>query len=110
MPVSKIISNADFVEVDVGGRSLRVNSAALSGNTDKKAAAMTELLQAFLDTRQLLSSLPDDDPDKTIDPGRGHLFHQRIAGKDYLVGRGAIVNVTWDGSRFDCSARRASSS
>ena len=61
----------------------------------KIAAQLTDELQAKLDVRVLLRSMPGNDSDKTVDPARGDLFWQDIDGDRYLVSREGIVTVTW---------------
>lgn len=48
------------------------------------SAAASDVLQMLWDTRQLLADLPDDDPDKTIDPARPNFFHGLIVAADQL--------------------------
>lgn len=72
-------------------------------NGEKIAARLTRDLQNKLDTRQLISTLPDDDPDKTHDPARPDLFWDN----NILVGREGVVTVTWDGTQYHIEWSRA---
>ena len=65
------------------------------GNRAAKAAGLKLALQDWLDVRQPIADLSDDDPDKTIDPARPDLFWD--AGD--LVGRAVrVADVTLTGS------------
>jgi hypothetical protein len=74
------------------------------GGGDKQADQLAGVLQAMIDVRQTLASLPVDDPDKTIDPDLPSIFHADTDGdktaptleKDHLVSRCADVIVLWD--------------
>ena len=74
-------------------------------NPVKIGAQMSALIQALLDTRQTLASLPADDPDKTTDPGRCDLFWLTVGGTTYLVGRNIVVNILWNGDRYEMHLR-----
>lgn len=67
-------------------------------DTGKLAEQLTTELQNQMDVRQPIDSLPDDDPDKTIDPDRPDLFWDRSTRE--LVSRSVIVTVTWNGSEY----------
>ena len=75
----------------------------------KAAAALKEVLQEDLTTRQRVRDLPADDPDRTTDPARGErLFWEGQGANRELVSRATIVeDVTWDGERFVFTLRRA---
>ena len=79
---------------------------ALSGGAKNDpvqiASKATQLLQAQLDFRQPLSSLPLDDPDKTVNPNRPDLFWD---GTD-LVGRAIKVTISWTGSNMQLKLER----
>lgn len=75
-------------------------------DTGKLAERLTQELQLQMDVRQPIDSLPDDDPDKTIDPARPDLFWDRSTRE--LVGRAVIVTVAWNGSEYIPSVRRVS--
>jgi len=67
------------------------------GSPAKKVAAGTRDFQDWLDNRQPLSELPDDDPDKYTDPARPDLFWEERDGVTYLVGRAVLATVTYSG-------------
>lgn len=69
----------------------------------KIAAALTEALQAHIDVVEKRSSLPDDEPTKSVDPAQENIFWR---GGD-IVSRSDIVTVTHDGSEYVVSVRRA---
>ena len=105
--VIRVYSSANRSE-EVDADVERVKLAPTDRNDAIKVAAqLTTELQAKLDVRQLLRDLPEDDPDRTVDPGRGDLFWQDIDGERYLVGREGIVTVTWSGTQYIPSWRRA---
>ncbi len=58
---------------------------------DEVAEKMQGLLQGSQEVRVRLNSLPDDDPDKTIDPARPDLFWDG----QFLVSRPVLVLFTW---------------
>ena len=108
MPVHKVeLSNASWNDASInvwqsseGPLKLNVTAqtarAFLSGrnknNPDKIAAKMQEMLQNDLDNVQLLTTLSEDDPDKTVDPARPDLFWRDLGGGIMaLVGRGVVV-------------------
>jgi hypothetical protein len=68
------------------------------------AAKMTDLLQRQLDVRQLLTSLPLDDPDRTINPNRSNLFWDLTTLE--LVGRSVKVTVSWVNNRYELKLER----
>lgn len=65
-------------------------------NPDMLASKMTELLQLLADTIQPLTDLPDDDPDKTIDPGLNCIFWDNVNGVDVLRSRGPLITITFN--------------
>ncbi len=112
MPVRAISAGADFVEIDVGGRSLRVSEADVApGSKNKMALAIRTLLQEQLTTRVKVRDLPNNDPDKTTDPVAVHgeaMFWEGAGGNKDLVSRAVIVeDVVWDGERYVPTLRRA---
>lgn len=68
------------------------------------AAKITALLQGLLDTRQLISSLPLDDPDRTINPNRPDLFWDLVTLE--LVGRAVTVTVSWVNNEYELKLER----
>lgn len=82
----------------------------LRNNPEAIAALATQVMQGLIDERQLLSDLPADDPDKTIDPAAEYgerMFWENIGGQDYLVSRSVVVTIIWNGTEYVISARRA---
>ena len=110
MPVRAVRAGADFVEIDDGGRVIRVTEADVpAGSKEKMAQAILALLQEQLTVRQRVRDLPDDDPDKSTDPARGEkLFWEGQDANRELVSRSVIVeSVVWDGTRYHPALRRA---
>ena len=112
MPVRAISAGADFVEINDGGRSLRVSEADIApGSKDKMALAIRALLQEQLTTRTKVRDLPDDDPDRDTDPASfmgERMFWEGQGGNRELVSRSVIVeDVRWDGERYVPRLRRA---
>ncbi len=66
------------------------------------ASDATIVLQNLIDICQPISSLPDDDPDKTEDPrtGDADLKSMFYKGSD-LCSRSVTVEITWDGNEYD---------
>ena len=82
----------------------------MRNNSNRIAEALTLGMQSLIDERILLSDLPDDDPDKRVDPTSfmgERMFWQNISGQDYLVSRSVVVTITWNGAEYIQSVRRA---
>ncbi len=110
MPVRAVRAGADFVEIDDGGRIVRVTEADVSpGSKAQMALAIQALLQEQLTVRQRVHDLPGVDPDQASDPGRGEkLFWEGEDANRELVSRAVIVeSVVWDGERYVPRLRRA---
>ena len=113
MPVHAVSAGADFVEINTGGRVLRVMEIDVSfGSKDQMATAIKALLQEQLTTRIRLRDLPDDEEFKNEPPpveqyGERMLWEGQ-GGNRELVSRSVIVeDVTWDGGRYVPTLRRA---
>ena len=66
------------------------------------ANQLTSLIQESLDHCILVSSLPDDDPDKAKDPATKSLYWEfKLDGLNYLCNHLVDVFVKWDGSVYD---------
>ncbi len=101
----EIASNvATSVQVDDSRKKLTGQERT---NGFEIAKQMATDMQFNVDFRQPLNELPDDDPDKTIDPARCDLFWQVLDGTTYLTGRSILVNVEWDRSLYRLGVRRA---
>lgn len=120
MPVRAVSAGADFVEINDGGRIIRVTEADVGpGSKAKLAAAFKEVLQKGLSVIQPIADLPAGDPDKTTDPKLAmgeRMFWGDKDGKiqanpsknDRLVSRSVIVEfITWDGTVYVPALRRA---
>ena len=96
------LSASDHRQVNIG----TVRSAMPANQRNNVAAvvaAAQQALQAALDVRTPRSSLPDDEPAKTVDPARPSFFWD---GAD-IVARRVVVNLTWNGSGFVLELTRA---
>lgn len=74
-----------------------------------KADAVALFVQEnYLDVRQRLNTLPNDDPDRTTDPGREDLFWDGpgAPGTTDLVSRSVEITIEWTGSDYVTSLRR----
>lgn len=60
------------------------------------AAALQSALQAELDQRESIASLPDDEPSKTTDPARANEFWD----DGDVVSRTTVALVWWDGGKY----------
>ena len=112
MPIRGIRSGPDFVELNVGGTITNILEGDVVGVGTKEeiAAAFIPFLQDILDVRQKLNTLPNDDPDRTIDPAKPWIFWDGPGqpGNTDLVGRSIIVeDVIWDGSVYVVTLKRA---
>lgn len=109
MPVRAVSAGSDFIEINDGGRIIRVTETDVApGAKDKMALAIQALLQFGLDTRIKIRDLPDDEPTKTVDPARSDFFWEGHDGNKELVARPVIVeSVVWDGTRYVPTLTRA---
>ena len=74
-----------------------------------KADAVALFVQEnYLDVRQRLNTLPNDDPDRTTDPARVTLFWDGTGalGTTDLVGRSVEITIEWTGSEYITTLRR----
>lgn len=95
MPIHKIEIDRQNIRLwETADRSIVLRLGQFIGNLAQKRVALETALQAFLDSRQLIADLPDDDPDKYVDPGRPDLFWDGL----YLVGRAVRVTVEVQGA------------
>ncbi len=94
--------NTDSVTAILSGNERTFTYDALpNGSTAKRAESLEASIQGWIDVRQPLSSIPIDDPDKSIDPLLAKIFWADISGKrrillsdnNYLVSRCADVTV-----------------
>ena len=110
MPIHKINVTDSFVEVFVSSdRSIRLDYASFDLTQQSERGRLKGLIQAFLDTRQRLNTLPGDDPDRSTDPARPDLFWDGPGqpGNTDLVSRPIEVGeITWDGSRVNVPLKR----
>ena len=84
-----------------------------SGN--ELAANATQLLQEALDKCQLVSALPDDDPDKRVDPStknpKAKSLKWRVKPDNtYLCSSPVTVTITWNGIEYILSWRSTNAS
>lgn len=108
----------DRIEWDAGSGMQHVLYSDVQGNpgSGQHPQRMQDAVNKALTFRQLLSSLPIEDPDRTTDPDRGRLFWGDLDGKKtllepfdrtYLVSRAVTVTVDhWDGEKYICTTRR----
>lgn len=84
------------------GSKISIAFASLSGTRPTKEASIVAQLQESLDTRQLISGLPNDDPDGKADPNRDDLFWGDADGTPnpsgaWLISRGVeVVDAPWN--------------
>lgn len=98
MPVHKVERSGATIRIYTSvDRYFEAKIGDYPGSPAKKVAAGTKDFQDWLDNRQPLSELPDDDPDKYTDPGRPDLFWEKRDGVTYLVGRSVLATVTYSG-------------
>ena len=119
--VQSVSSDSSQVQVCVGGACRTILYTNLApGSNALKAAAVQKSMQAFLDTRLLITTFPPEDPAKAEDPAA--TFGERFFWSDldgvptegnpltttHVTARECIVeNVTWDGTAFVLTIRRA---
>lgn len=106
-----------YIEINIGGRKARINYADLgTGGRAKLALVLKERLQAAIDgPRGLRSDLPDDEPNKTVNPNKPNEFWSDINGivqknprlNDCITCRDTVVaDVVWDGERYSVTQVR----
>jgi hypothetical protein len=108
-------SGLQFYEIDASNNfTITRNRATVTvlfsslgaGSTAVKAARLQAAVQAQFDDRTLLSSLPSNDPDKTINPNSPAIFwslsdgtpEPNIANATHLTSRSCLAVVTTVGS------------
>lgn len=105
---------ADTYTVNRHGVVIVLDLSAVPGNgfNENRLAKIKEAAQAKLfDNRVLLTDLPIDDPDRTVDPGA--IFGERMRwevhnNQTYLCSREYILeNLTWDGNMLIPTIRKA---
>jgi hypothetical protein len=110
MPVHRKTSDTTGVTIHTSvGKTVTVPLSALSGTRLEQEAMLIELLQNLLDKKQRRNQLPQDDPDKTTDPGLPWLFWEGTGGQGMLVSREIlVVAAPWneDLQRFDVRLKR----
>lgn len=104
--VSQTVQTADQFCIDLGGgQGCELYANLANGSVAKKAAELEERLQARIDFKQALNSLPLDDPDRAIDPDAAGIFWSDLDGKKtallplsqtFLTSRCADVSVIPD--------------
>lgn len=100
-------SNNLTITLNTGQQTITFTSLP-AGSGANKAKTVEAALQQLFDVRQTLLSLSLDDPDKVTNPNRASLFWSVADGTaepnptkaTHLTGRGCVVSVTWDGSKF----------
>lgn len=108
------ISSYDDVTGEVvlsDGRTFNVNDIPGNGWPQNRLNALRDKLLEQSDVRQLISDLPDEDPDKTATPAElsaqygGRVFIDDPPGPSgpFLVSRSVDYTVTWDGTRHHFS-------
>lgn len=77
-------------------------------NQQKADAVALFVQENYLDVRQKLNTLPNDDPDRTTDPSRESLFWDGpgAPGTTDLVSRSVEITIEWTGSEYITSLWR----
>ena len=113
MPVRAVRYGSTFVEIEQGGRLVRVlESEVAPGSKDKMALAIKDLLNLRLQTRRRIKDLPDDDQIKTgeedISRFGERMFKEGRGANEELVSQPAIVtDCWWNGSVYQITIRKA---
>lgn len=72
-------------------------------DSQEKADAIAEWIQEnYLDVRQLLNTIPPDDPDRQADPNTPRLFWDGpgTPSQTDLVSRSVLVTIEWTGTEY----------
>ena len=84
--------------------------AGFVGPDDQQKADAVALFvqEEYLDVRQRLNTIPNDDPDRTTDPARTTLFWDGpgAPGQTDLVSRSVGITIEWTGSEYITRLRR----
>lgn len=117
--VTSVTSTDTYVEICKSGVCARILLANLrNGSVTLQAEQVREVLQSWMQVRQALATLPEDDPDKGTNPAVGErLFWSDSEGNPvdtlpegatHLTFQSCIVEaVEWDGVTFQLTIRRA---
>jgi hypothetical protein len=98
MPVHKIISDTSGVLLHVdANKFVFIPYSSLSGVTrEEQGDEIVSRLQGFMDGRQKRNTLPQDDPDRSVDPAQPWLFWEGTGGQTELVSREILViGASW---------------
>lgn len=110
MPIHKIEATTTTLTLwSSSGSSITITRADYLQDTQAKIeAAIIADLQAFFDVKQAKADLPEDDPDKTIDPRTGDGEKIRWVDDDLVSSAVVIENLTWPmGEKPVVTIRRA---
>ena len=101
--IHAMIQGTDQVEIRCGSNCSHIYlfSDLQGGTPEDRAADLQSKIEAELDTRTPLSSLPDDDPDKTMDPAQPKQFWDG----DDLIGKSIEVTVSPLGDGYNVVLR-----
>lgn len=108
--------SASIIAFTNSNKSVQVNIAVPTGEECDRAvgtdlaAAATAKLQTTLDFCQPLSSLPNDDPDKKVDPSTKNPKAKSLRWKvknlePHLCSSPVTVAITWDGNEYNLTWR-----
>lgn len=105
MLVNKVIVTSTFIEIyKASNHFVHLDFAGIIlPDSQEKADEIARFIQEeYLDVRQRLNTLPNDDPDRQADPALPILFWDGPGspGQTDLVGRSVLITVVWTGSEY----------
>ena len=111
MPVHSISVDSDGFDICIASNDCRRFDLAgiVMPDSQAKADAFAKFIQEnYLDTRQKLNTIPNDDPDRQADPALPTLFWDGpgTPGQTDLVGRSVLITVEWTGSVYEPTFKR----
>ncbi len=111
MPVFSISVDSEGFDICISSNDCQRFDLAgiVAPDGQAKADAFADFIQdTYLDFKQRLNTLPNDDPDRTIDPARADLFWEGPGspGQTDLVGRSILITVEWTGTEYIPTLRR----
>lgn len=111
MPVFKVIVTSTFIEIFKASNDfVHLDFAGvILPDSQAKADEIARFIQEeYLDVRQKLNTLPNDDPDRTTDPALLTQFWDGPGspGQTDLVGRSVLITVEWTGIEYIPTLKR----
>jgi hypothetical protein len=87
------------------GRTFDLTNVPGNGYNANRLGKINAAIQTEIDNRILLTSLPIDDPDRTMDPNSPMRYWSDSDGNpdpagEYITDRSTLIWLTWDGTNL----------